>query len=139
VDDPSLRRVQPSEFMAPADRLHDFWARFRQLLRGRRPQQVVVLHTRSYQNWAYNDAFKRASLEAAVMVAARVEDISYELITQERTARHLGLPATWRAGDLKSAAAGLIEERPAYWADRALAYAAAVTAAASRGGESDDP
>jgi hypothetical protein len=72
------------------------------------------------------------------MLAARVEDISYELIPQEEVARHLGLPARWRAGDLNRAAAGLIEDRPAYWAERALAYAAAVTAATALGGDSDD-
>jgi hypothetical protein len=64
------------------------------------------------------------------MIATSAEGISYRLVRQEDVAAHLSLPARWRASDLAEAAVKLHPDRPVYWADRSLAYAAAITAAA---------
>jgi hypothetical protein len=116
--------------MDTADALYDFCQRFQQRLRECSPGQVAFLHTRNYQPRSYREAFSRASIESAVMIATRAEGISYRLVRQEDVAAYLSLPARWRAADLGEAAAKLHPDRPVYWADRSLAYAAAITAAA---------
>jgi hypothetical protein len=121
------RRIDPSEFMDPADSLRDFYQRFQQLVRECCPGQVALLHTRNYQPRSYSEAFRRASIEAAVMIAATGEGRRYSLVRQEDAARMLSLPTHWTAGQLAEASAALIDSRPRYWAQRALAFAAATT------------
>ena len=127
-DDPDLRRTEQSGYMDAADALYDFLQRFQQRLRERRPRRVAFLHTRRYGNWAYGEAFRRASLESAVMIASRAASIPYSLVRQEDVAAKLSLPMR-NAKDLAVAAARLHPGKPLYWAERSLAYAAAVTAA----------
>jgi len=130
-DNPDLRRADPSEYMDAADALYDFCRRFQQRLRECHPAQVAFLHTRNYQPKSYSEAFKRASIESAVMIAARAESITYRLVRQEDVAADLSLPPRWRAKDLAEAAAQLQPNKPLYWGERSLAYAAAATAAAA--------
>lgn len=130
VDSRSLQRMEISTAMTAADALIDFYRRFRQLVREQRPEEVALLHTRKYQNWTYSDAFKRASMESAIMIGTRAEDAIYRLVSQERVAKYLGLPArTWNAASLTASARALVDSVPSYWNDRALAFAAALTAA----------
>jgi hypothetical protein len=121
------QRIEPSSYMDSADSLYDFCQRFQQLIRECRPGHVAFLHTRNYRPNSYSDAFRRASIESAVMIAARAEGTPYSLIRQEDVARLLSLPAHWTASQLANASAALISSRPRYWAQRALAFAAAAT------------
>lgn len=129
-DSQHLRRVEPSEYMNAANRLYDFCQRFQQLLKECHPAQVAFLHTRNYRPNSYGEAFKRASIESAVMISACAEGIRYRLVRQEDVASHLSLPTRWRTKDLGLAAAQLRSDKPMYWNERSFAYAAAVTAAA---------
>jgi len=129
-DHHDLRRIEPSQYMGSAEALYDFCQRFQQLLSECQPSLVAFLHTRKYQPNSYADAFKRASIESAVMIAARAVNVCYTLIRQEDAATELGLPARWKAPELTEAAMKLLPTQPLYWRDRSLAYAAAVTATA---------
>lgn len=127
-DHHDLRRTEPSQYMGSAEALYDFCQRFQQLLRECRPSLVAFLHTRNYQPKSYAEAFKRASIESAVMIAARAVNVSYTLVRQEDAATELGLSGRWKAQELTEAAMKLLPAQPPYWRDRSLAYAAAVAA-----------
>jgi hypothetical protein len=106
-----LERLKLAEGLESAEQLADFAARFRQELREIEPIAVGVVNTRLYSNWKYADAFKRISIEAAIMLtvvesSAAVRPIRYKLIKQETMAKTVGIPlgtlievATERWGD----------------------------------------
>jgi hypothetical protein len=129
-DHHDLRRVEVSQYMGIAEALYDFCQRFEQLLRGCQPSLVAFLHTRNYQPNSYADAFKRASIESAVMIATRAVNVPYTLVRQEDVGPELGLPGRFKAAQLTEAAMKLVPGQPLYWRERSLAYAAAVTATA---------
>jgi hypothetical protein len=129
-DHHDLRRIEPSQYMGSAEALYDFCQRFQQLLRECQPSLVAFLHTRNYQPNSYADAFKRASIESAVMIATRAVNVSYTLVRQEDAGTELGLPGRFKASQLTDAAMKLVSTQPLYWRERSLAYAAAATATA---------
>lgn len=136
-DEQPLRRLQRSPYMDPADALADVYGRARQLLRGLAPAEVALLHTRAYRNWAYSEAFQRASMESALMLAARTEGVGYVLVKQEEAAATLGCAAPQLGARALTLRAG---PAPLYWRDRSLAYAAAIhlrRSAASGAGEAE--
>lgn len=128
-DSPDLQREILTGYANQADVLYDFFVRFRQLIRGCGAGVVAFLHTRSYQGWSYSDAFVRASLQSAVMMASSSEAIRYVLVRREDAASHLGLAGKWKGDDLTRAAHAQLGYAPKYWADRSLAFAAAAVAA----------
>lgn len=97
LDPARLERLQLAEGLEPAEQLADFAARFRQELREIEPVAVGVVHTRLYANWKYADAFKRISIEAAIMLtvtdsSTTAAPIRYQLIKQEKMAKTVGIP-----------------------------------------------
>jgi len=92
-----LERLDLAEGLAPADQLADFAARFRLELRRVAPVAVGVLHTKLYANWKYADAFRRITIETAVMLSVvetstSTAPISYQLIKQDAMAKTVGIP-----------------------------------------------
>jgi hypothetical protein len=126
-DHADLRRVERSGYMDEADALYDFMQRFQQRVRECQPNRVTLLNTRRFQAVAYNDAFRRVTLQSAIMIACRAEGVPYSLVGQSEVATELSLRANPKAKELADAAARLQSSKPPYWSDRSLAFAAATT------------
>jgi len=124
VDGDDLRRIDVSDYMDNADALLDLLNRFRTLIRGANICAVGLLHTRSYKNWSYSDAFRRASIQSALSVATRQEGRVYHLIRQEDAAKLYELPSRWKTSDLGAEVRLAIEPVTKYWADRSFAWSA---------------
>lgn len=95
-DDP-LERLDMAEGLDPAEQLADFSARFRLELRRIAPIAVGVLHTKLNANWKYAGAFRRITVEAAVMLvvvetSTSSAPIAYRLIKQHAMAKTVGIP-----------------------------------------------
>lgn len=124
VDDADLRRIEVSDYMDNADALVDLLSRFRGIIRGAGVCAAGLLHTRSYKEWSYSDAFKRASIQSAIAVATRQEDRKYQLVRQEDAAKLYGLPARWKSKDLSAKVRSTFEPDTKYWSDRSFAWSA---------------
>ena len=95
VDD-SLVRIELAEGLEPAEQLVDLGARFQQELNRLRPVAVGVVQTLKTNNWVYSQAWRRATVEAVVMLT--VADAS----TSERPIayRQLGPKAMAKAAGI---------------------------------------
>lgn len=124
--DDEAERFRPAEHLAGADQLADFKSRVEQELRRIKPSIVGVVHPRLYSNWQYKAAFTRVSLETAIMLAAHEAGVAYEVVKQERIAKALKLPVT-KISEQAAERFGVTPSK--YWANRAMAYAAAATLA----------
>lgn len=96
VDDP-LVRIELGEGLEPAEQLIDFGARFRQELNRLRPIAVGIVQTTKTANWVYSQAWRRATVEAVVMMtvadASTYErPIAYRQIGQQSMAKRVGIP-----------------------------------------------
>lgn len=128
LDDP-LKRLARAQYLEPADALHDFVDRFREELRRIQPVAVGVANTRLYVGWKYADALKRITLEAAIMLAASAEEISFESVRQEDVFKAVGAPYMEFP---KRAAEQLAIDPPPNWDKRALAFGSALKLAKDR-------
>jgi hypothetical protein len=93
----ALVRIELAEGLGPAEQLFDFAARFRQELSRLGPVAVGVIHTKKTSQWIYKDAWRRVTMEAAVMLtvaeASTVDKpIHYKLIKQEKMAKTAEIP-----------------------------------------------
>jgi hypothetical protein len=107
----ALERIELAEGLMPAEQLADFAARFRQELSRLGPVAVGVINTRKYSGWKYADAWRRVTLEAAVMMTVAEAStgnrpVHYTLVKQETMAKAVEIPlaklnevATDRWGD----------------------------------------
>ena len=121
-DEFSVLRLSPN--MDPADALLDFANRFRQHLRRLRPAAVAMMKTRRYSSWTWEQAAKRARVEAVITLASAEQEIAYHLVRQEDAARVLQAPRS----DFGRALAGTPGTGGwTAWGDRAVALAAALT------------
>jgi hypothetical protein len=133
IFDDSFERLDHAAGLGGPAQLADFSARFKQEIRRIRPTAVGVLNTRKYANWKYADAFKRVSLEAAVMLAVAdlsspAHTIKYALVSRERLPKALEIPdGTFDAGAVDRWGHGIRR----YAKERAMAFATA-TALAQR-------
>jgi hypothetical protein len=96
VDDP-LVRIQLAEGLEPAAQLVDFAARFRQELSRLRPAAVGVVQTTKTASWVYAQAWRRATVEAAVMMtvadaSTSERPIAYRQIGQKAMAKKVDIP-----------------------------------------------
>lgn len=92
-----VERLQLAEGMESHEQLADFAARFQQELRQIAPIAVGVVHTKRYAQWKYADAFKRVSIEAAIMLtvaqtSTATSPIAYKLIKQDAMAKSTQVP-----------------------------------------------
>lgn len=122
LDDP-LDKLASNTHLDTAAKLEDFRARVAQELRRLEPAAVGVARTMRYQQWSYQSAFDRFSLEAAAMLAATAEQIPCYVVKQERAGKAVGLPPNQIADRL---AGRLGIEAPAHWEHRSVAFAAAL-------------
>jgi hypothetical protein len=127
----TLERLQLAEGLDSAEQLADFAARFRQELRQLAPVAVGVVNTRLYSNWKYANAFKRISIEAAIMltvveVSTPAAPIRYKLISQETMAKAVGIPLPKLAEIATDRWGGQV---PRYRKDRLLAVVGAIALA----------
>jgi len=86
VDDPATRIVPSAEFDL-AYRLDDIRARFRQEIRRLQPCAIGVMRPRLYSGWKWSAAFDRATLEAAIMLAAVEEHVPCTIVRAEDAAK----------------------------------------------------
>ena len=115
LDDP-LIRIELAEGLEPADQLIDLGARVRQELSRLQPVAVGVVQTLKTNSWTYSKAWRRATVEAVVMLtvadaSTSERPISYRQIGQKSMAKAAGI-------DLKK----LQEECAARWATQVPMY-----------------
>jgi hypothetical protein len=96
VDDP-LVRIELAEGLSEAEQLADFAARVRQELNRLRPLAVGVIHTKKSAQWIYKEAWRRVTLEAAIMLTVAAcstseRAIDYKLVKQDAMAKTVGIP-----------------------------------------------
>lgn len=96
VDDP-LVRIELAEGLEAAAQLVDFAARFRQELNRLRPLAVGVVQTQKTNGWVYSKAWRRATVEAAVMMtvadaSTSEHPIAYRQIKQKSMCKSVGIP-----------------------------------------------
>lgn len=92
-----LERIDLAEGLEPAAQLADFAARLRQELSRLEPVAVGVINTRKYASWKYADAWRRVTMEAAIMLSAETAStgsapITYKLVKQETMAKATSIP-----------------------------------------------
>jgi hypothetical protein len=92
-----VERIDLAEGLDPAEQLADFAARVRQELSRLEPVAVGVINTRKYASWKYADAWRRVTMEAAVMLSAEAVStnstpIHYQLVKQETMAKKTSIP-----------------------------------------------
>jgi hypothetical protein len=92
-----LERIHLAEGLEPAEQLADFAARLRQELSRLQPVAVGVINTRKYASWKYADAWRRVTMEAAIMLSAEEvstssSPITYKLVKQETMAKTTSIP-----------------------------------------------
>ena len=92
-----LERIGLAEGLEPAEQLADFAARVRQELTRLEPVAVGVINTRKYASWKYADAWRRVTMEAAIMLSAAETSsssmrINYKLVKQETMAKTTEIP-----------------------------------------------
>jgi hypothetical protein len=126
-DDP-LERLELAQSLAGAEQVADFAARFKQEVRRIRPAAVGVVYPRRYSNWKYADAFRRVSMETAIMLGVAelstpARPIAYVQVKQDPMAKALGIPLP-KFGEKAKAQWG--HGVPRYQKDRLYAVAAAV-------------
>jgi hypothetical protein len=121
VDDPAERLI-PAQNLAGAEQLADFASRIDQELRRIAPIVVGVLHPKLYGNWTYRDAFRRVSLEAAIMLSANGLGIAYEQVKRDAALKALQIPGK---DESRWAAERLGITPPRYWNERSWAFIAA--------------
>lgn len=118
-----LDRITPTQQVERPDVLGDFKDRVAQEFRRVRPRAVGVGFTRKYKNWSAEQAFKRFSLDAAVMLAAFDLGIPCQQVKEEDAARAVGVAPTKLA---EQAAARLGIDATDYWDERVWAIATAL-------------
>lgn len=96
IDDP-LVRIELAEGLGDAETLADFAARFRQELNRIRPVAVGVIQTTKSSQWIYKDAWRRVTIEAAIMLtvvdaSTSERGIHYRLVKQHKMAKTVGIP-----------------------------------------------
>jgi hypothetical protein len=125
VDDPG-DRVEPSASLGDAARLDDFRSRVQQELRRLKPAAVGVMRPRKYNGWMWSAAFNRATLEAAVMLAAVAEGVRCTIVRAEDAAKAVPAPPT-KVVELAANRWGI--EPTEHWKDRVWAFATAMALA----------
>jgi hypothetical protein len=125
LDDPAVR-VAPSQDLDEAHRIDDVRVRIRQEIRRLRPAGVGLMRPRRYAGWKWTDAFERAGLEAAIMIAAVEESVACQVVRAEDAARAVPAAPT---KVVEQAAQRWGIEPPAQWKERAWAYATAMALA----------
>jgi hypothetical protein len=129
IDDPA-DRLELAARLQGAEQLAEFAERVGQEVRRVEPIAVAVLYPKKYGQWKYADAFRRVSIEAAIMLATASasgggRSIRFMQIKQERTAKLVEA-----GGDLPGFAGNSWgSQLPKYRAERALAFAVAMAAA----------
>lgn len=115
VDDP-LVRIELAEGLEPAEQLIDLGARFQQELNRLQPVAVGIVQTLKRNNWVYSKAWRRATVEAVVMLT--VADAS----TSERPIayRQIGPKAMAKAAGIQLKT--LQEDCAERWGDRVPMY-----------------
>ena len=121
-------KLVPSSHLADAAQLRDFSLRFTQELRRVRAETVAVAYTRLYGGWTYADAFKRVSLEAAIMLGVEEQGFRYISMPQEKAAKAVGVPVT-RVPTALAESLGL-STKPVSWKERSVALMVALAGAA---------
>jgi hypothetical protein len=107
-----LERIDLAEGLEPAEQLADFAARVRQELSRLSPVAVGVINTTKFASWNYGHAWRRVTMEAAVMLSVEETSTSrapirYKLVQQKTMAKTVEIPlqrlhevATERWGDV---------------------------------------
>jgi hypothetical protein len=115
VDDP-LARIELAEGLEPAEQLVDLGARFRQELNRLQPIAVGIIQTQKTNSWVYSKAWRRATVEAVVMLT--VADAS----TSERPMayRQIGPKAMAKAAGIQLRT--LQEDCVERWGDQVSMY-----------------
>jgi hypothetical protein len=131
-DDP-LERIQLAVGVELAEQLADFEHRFKQELRRIRPRAVGVVFPKRYSQWKYADAFTRASLETAIILAVEevstpAQPIDFTQVKQDAMAKAVGIPLPKMDTAGRKRWAGLTR----YRAERVYAFAAATALATER-------
>lgn len=93
IDD-RLDRIVPATQGSLSTDLDDFKNRVLQELRRLQPHAVGVGFTRKYGGWTAQNAFKRFSLDAAVMIAAAELGVRCDRVKLEAAAKAVGVPPT---------------------------------------------
>lgn len=93
----ALVRIELAEGLEPAPQLVDFAARFRQELNRLRPLAVGIVQTQKTNNWVFSQAWRRATVEAAVMMtvadaSTSERPIAYRQIGQKAMCKSVGIP-----------------------------------------------
>jgi Holliday junction resolvasome RuvABC endonuclease subunit len=125
IDDPATR-IDPSAGLDLARRLDDIRARFRQEVRRLQPSAVGIMRPRLYSGWKWSAAFDRATLEAAIMLAAVEEQVPCTIVRAEDAAKAVPAAPT---KVVEQAAISWGVEQQAQWKERVWAYATAMALA----------
>jgi hypothetical protein len=125
LDDPA-ERVEPSGELDDARRIDDVRVRVRQEIRRLRPACLGVMRPRRYSGWKWSDAFERATLEAAVMMAAVDEGTKCDVVRAEDAARAVPAAPT---KVVEQAADSWGVAPTAQWKERVWAFATAMALA----------
>jgi hypothetical protein len=125
LDDPA-ERVEPSAELDDARRIDDVRVRVRQEIRRLQPVCLGVMRPRRYSGWKWSDAFSRATLEAAVMMAAVDEGAKCDVVRAEDAAR--AVPAA-PSKVVEQAADRWGVNPTAQWEERVWAFATAMALA----------
>lgn len=96
VDDP-LVRIELAEGLEPAEQLVDLGARFQQELNRLRPLAVGIVQTQKTNSWVYSQAWRRATVEAVVMLtvaeaSTSERPIAYRQIGPKAMCKAVGIP-----------------------------------------------
>lgn len=96
VDDP-LVRIELAEGLEPAEQLVDLGARVRQELNRLQPVAVGIVQTLKTNAWVYSKAWRRATVEAVVMLtvadaSTSEHPIAYRQIGPKAMCKTVGIP-----------------------------------------------
>ena len=131
-DDP-LERIQFAAGANLPEQVSDFSARVKQELRRIRPHAVGVVFPKLYAQWKYTDAFRRVSIETAILLAAEelstpAQPIEFVQVKQDAMAKTLGIPLP----KMETVGSNRWPGVTRYRKERVYAFAAATTLAAGR-------
>jgi hypothetical protein len=92
-----LVRIELAEGLGDAEQLADFAARFRQELRRLRPVAVGVIQTTKTSQWVYSYAWRRVTVESAIMLttveaSTSEHPIDYKLLKPSAMAKAVDIP-----------------------------------------------
>lgn len=102
-------------------------------VRSKKVAVVVFVEPRKYNNWSYTDCHRRVSLETAAGLSVRAAGVDVQVVAQRTVAAGLGYRTL---SSMDESLPGRIALGPiVHWADRAIAFAAALHVASQVGPE----